>query len=629
MVKDSIFMSNSEKFSFNAQIGKVLSIMINSLYTNKDVFLRELISNASDACEKLRYESISNPNLLSENPELEIRVRINRENKSIEIYDTGIGMNKEDMINNLGTIAKSGTEEFIKAISESKEKSSDLIGQFGVGFYSSFMIASKVSVTSKKAGDKIAYKWTSNGVDDYEINLADESASRGTKIEVFLKPEDEEYLDKFKIRNIIESYSGNIGFPIMFEHEDGQFIKINKDSAAIWTKDKSKISNEEYTDFFKSKSHLPGDPYLVMHNNIEGNINYTTLIFIPSIKPFDLYNPDRSTKIQLYIKKVFISEKIDLLPKYLRFIYGVIDSPDLPLNISRETLQENVMIRKIKELTVKRVLSELKKKKDENIEEYQKFWNNFGTVLKEGLCEYDVDKDGILDISLFRTTKTDGKYITLQEYVDRMKTNQKEIYFFIGENENDVYKNPQLESFYEKDIEVLLMSDYVDNFWVNNVRDYKGCAMKSISHSDIDLSGIESINKSDKVEEKNDDAINSDIIKYFTEALSGRVKSVKVSNKLKNSPACISIDAGMMDIKMEQMMIMQGQIKSPSLKIFELNPHNKTVLQALNYMKNGDEKGKEIAIGLLEIASIAQGDTLQNPSEFANRVFAIIGSNYS
>jgi molecular chaperone HtpG len=620
-------MSNSEKFSFNAQIGKVLSIMINSLYTNKDVFLRELISNASDACEKLRYESISNSDLLSENPELEIKVRINRDNKSIEIFDTGIGMNKDDMINNLGTIAKSGTEEFIKAISESKEKSSDFIGQFGVGFYSSFMVASKVVVTSKKAGDAIAHTWTSNGVDDYEINIADQNTPRGTKIEVFLKSEDEDYLDKFKIRNIIESYSGNIGFPIMFEHEDGQFIKINKDSAAIWTKDKSKISNEEYADFFKSKSHLPGDPYLVMHNNIEGSINYTTLVFIPSIKPFDLYNPDRSTKIQLYIKKVFISEKIDLLPKYLRFVYGVIDSPDLPLNISRETLQENAMIRKIKELTVKRILSELKNKKDENIEEYQKFWNNFGTVLKEGLCEYDVDKDGVLDISLFRTTKTDGKYITLQEYIDRMKVEQKEIYFFIGENENDVYKNPQLEAFYEKDIEVILMSDYVDNFWVNNVRNYKEYEMKSISHSDIDLSGIESINKKEGTKEKNDDAINSDIVKYFTEALSGKVKSVKVSNKLKNSPACISIEAGMMDIKMEQMMIMQGQIKSPSLKIFEVNSNNKSILQALEYMKTGDQRGKEMAIGLLEIASIAQGDTLQNPSEFANRIFSIIGSN--
>jgi len=620
-----ILKNMSEVKNFNAEISKVLDIMINSLYTNKDVFLRELISNASDACEKLRYSSISDQSLLENDIELKIIIEIDRENKMLIVKDNGIGMNKEELIENLGTIAKSGTEDFIKHLSNSKlnDKTQDMIGQFGVGFYSSFMVADKVSVKSKKAGSNEAFSWVSDGKNSYEISELTEDFTRGTEISLHLKEEfKDDYLDKFKIKNIIESYSNHISTPILLKHEDKlDELKINK-KAALWSIPKKEITENEYEEFFKSISHIPGKPWAIIHNQIEGNVNYTNLLFIPSSKPFDLFHPDRQTRVKLYVKKIFITEQnASLIPKYLRFLYGVIDSPDLPLNINRETLQDNIMIGKIRDLIVKKVLLELKNKQEKDFESYAEFWGNFGQVLKEGLCEPTSDRDSLLDLILFKTTKSHGKYISMKTYVDRIKDNKYDIYYYISETD-DADSNPQIEGFLKKDIEVILLEDHVDNFWTTVIHDYKGKNIKSINRADIDLS--EDSKKTDEEKQKNENE-NIEIINLFEKSLIGVVKNVVISKKLTDSSACLSIPEGSMDIKMEKFLIAQGQIKSSSLKTLEINPENNLVKKTFLALKNKEENGADMALTIFEIACLAQDEVLQHPNKFAKRLFKLLG----
>ncbi len=624
---------SSKNHNFNAEISKVLDIMINSLYTDKDVFLRELISNASDACEKLRYNALSDQALLENDTEFKVVVEINRDEKAIIIRDNGIGMNEFDMIENLGTIAKSGTGEFIKSLEKenSKDKISDMIGQFGVGFYSSFMVAKEVEVISKKAGEEGVYLWKSDGKSNYEIEKIEKEISHGTEIKLFLKDEFcESYLDKFKIQNIIKSYSNHINIPVFLKHEDGlDATEINKKSA-LWTLDKKNVTQEEYNDFFKSLSHLAGEPFLTLHNKIEGNVSYSNLLFIPSSKPFDLFHPDRQTRVKLYVKRVFISEDsaLDMIPKYLRFVYGIIDSPDLPLNISRQTLQDSEMLGKIRELITKKILSELRNKKDKDFNEYVKFWENFGPVLKEGLCEMSIDREALLDLILIKTTKSDNKYTSMKDYLDRMKGDQKDIYYYISESD-DFTSNTQLEGFLKNDLEVILLSDHVDNFWTTVIYDYKGIDLKSINRSDIDLSHLDK--KDEDGDIKHDKKDDDDIEGVLNGALLSIVKRVVVSKKLTNSAASLSIDGGGMDIKMEKFLISQGQIKSSSLKTLEINPSNKLVKKAYNLLKSESEsdknKGKELAMAIFDIACIAQDETLKTPNITARRLFEILQEN--
>ncbi len=622
--------SQKEQIAFNAEVSKVLDIMIHSLYTNKDVFLRELVSNASDACEKLRYESLSNQEILEDCPDFSITVEIDRGNNAIIVSDTGIGMNKEDMVSNLGTIAKSGTGEFIKKLSGAKEsgKISDLIGQFGVGFYSSFMVAEKVTVQSCKAGEKQVFLWESIGSGDgYYISELESIAPRGTKITLYLKEEfREEYLDKFRLKHILESYSGHISVPVHLKHEDGIDAKSINNKSALWMRDKKDITQEEYVDFFKSIAHLPQEPWAILHNQIEGNFNYSNLLFIPAIKPFDLFHPDRQTRVKLYVKKVFITEEnVNLIPKYLRFIYGIIDCPDLPLNISRETLQDSNLLGKIRDLVTKKVLSELKVRQEKNSGEYNKFWENFGQVLKEGLCEPIADRDSLLTLSLFKTTKSNDKYVTLQEYIDKMPPGQREIYYYICETD-DAACNPQIEGFTKNSIEVILLTDYVDNFWTTVVNEFKTYEFKSINRSDINISEIANsegdvVHKTPKITEDNEKMIT-----IFTEALAGLVKNVKISDKLTDSAACLSIEGGAMDIKMEKFLLAQGQVKQASLKTLEINPNNKLVQKACKLLTSANQDaGKNIAITIFEIACIAQDEALQHPNRFAKRLFDMLG----
>ena len=427
--------SDKQVKKFDAEVGRVLNLMINSIYTNKDIFLRELISNASDACDKLRYQSISDPKLVEENTNFAITIQVRKEEKTITISDNGIGMSKEGLINNLGTIAHSGTQKFLEQLTNNKKADMQLIGQFGVGFYSAFMVADRVEVITKKAGEQDTYLWASNGKGEYSIEKSDEDYARGTKIVLKIKDSEEEFLEPYRIRHIIHTYSDHVAFPIELIDNEGKKEVINK-ASAIWMRNASEITQKEYEEFFRHVSHFPGKPWMTLHNKIEGMVEFTNLLFIPDSKPFDLFHPDRKTRVKLYIKRVFISEEgNDLIPPYLRFLRGVVDSEDLPLNISRETLQNNRIVQKIRKSIVKKVLSSLKTKAEKEPKEYEKFWNNFSEVLKEGLCESPLEeKELLLEICKFHSTHSQENLVSLDEYINRMIDEQKDIFFKWGQS---------------------------------------------------------------------------------------------------------------------------------------------------------------------------------------------------
>jgi len=490
---------------FSAEIGKVMRLMIHSLYTNKDIFLRELISNSSDACDKLRYEALENAELQSDS-DLKINIIANKEEGTLTIIDNGIGMNQEDMINNLGTIASSGTQKFMEKLSEDPKADLSLIGQFGVGFYSSFMVSDKVEVISHKAGEKTSYKWTSDGETGYELSETD-NAPQGTSIKLFIKDSEVEFLDEHRIRHIVRTYSDHISFPIELTLSEGEPEQLNT-ASALWARNKNEISEEQYQEFYHHVAHLPDNPWLRMHNKVEGHFEYTSLLYIPSQKPFDLFHPDRMTRVKLYVKRVFITDEgANLIPNYLRFIRGVVDSEDLPLNVSRETLQNNLTINRIRKSIVKKFFAELKKRAEEDSTGYNEFWHNFGEVMKEGLCEGATeDKESLLEACRFHTNKTkEGEMIGISQYAERLAEGQDEIYYLTGDNLEALQNHPQIEGFNKRDIEVLLLPDNVDNFWVTVVNQYKNHTLKSVSSASIDLDAVKPLDKKDakeKVETK-------------------------------------------------------------------------------------------------------------------------------
>jgi molecular chaperone HtpG len=610
-------MADRQKHTFNAEISKVLKLMIHSIYTNKDIFLRELVSNAVDATEKRKYICLADDQLALQGGDYNILVKVDGD--KLVIRDHGIGMNKDDLVANLGTIAKSGTEEFIKNLSS---KDVELIGQFGVGFYSVFMVADKVDVITKKAGDEQAYLWHSDGESGYTVEEYNRPFDIGTEISLHIKDELKDvYLDRFKLRYIIETYSSNVGVPIDLEFE--QKTDRVSSNIAIWQKDKKEITEEEYKNFYKSVSHLPDKPFITIHSNIDGNVNFKALLFVPSMKPFDLFNPERETRVKIYVKKVFISESgLDIMPKYLRFVYGIIDSNDLPLNISRETLQDTYALGKIKDVVVKKIFGELKQKSATDHENYNKFWSNFGNVVKEGLCESGADRETILEICRFYSSKSGKEMISLDEYLARKKEDQKEIYYCIGDSPDDMLSNPQIEAFIKNDIEVIFLTDTVDSFWVNVVLDYKGNDLKSISHSDVKL------NDDKKEKNQHDKDHDENIIDVFTEVLLGKVKEVKLSNKLTESPACLAIHVGAMDIKMERYLVEQNQLNNSTLKILEVNPENKLVNYAVQQYQDDatKDRGHEMITTIFEMACIAQGELIRNPASFIKHVNHLISN---
>jgi molecular chaperone HtpG len=627
-------MTKQEDFTFDVEVGKILNLMINSLYTNKDVALRELVSNASDACDKLRYLGVQNPNLIAE--ELKITLTTDKEKKLLIISDNGVGMNREDLIENLGTIARSGTESFMKSLTGDNKKDVDLIGQFGVGFYSSFMVADKVEVIARKFDEEKGHKWTSDGSSNFSIEECDDAA-RGTKIILHLKDEaTSDFLDRFHIKHVIQTYSNHINFKVEFIPENleaGAKVELLNSASALWKKPKNEISKEDYDAFFKGISHLPNEPQMVIHNNVEGLVSYTNLLFVPSTKPFDLFHPDRKTSVKLYVKKVFISEELDLVPSNMRFLRGLVDSDDLPLNISRENLQHSAVLDKIRKAVVSKVLSELNKMSKKDEEGYLKFWENFGAVLKEGLCESSEFREKTLDICRFYSSKSPDKLINLAEYLGRTKPGQENIFFLTGESVEKIKSSPQLEIFLEKDVEVLFLTDAVDEFWVTVALPYKEKEFCSINRHDVDISemGKEPKEKTEEGEEKEEikDVTSSafeGLTKFMKEILGDKIKEVRVSKKLTNSPVCLAVDAGSMDIRLERFLLEQKQIQAGSAKIFEINPENK-IIKDLNNDFTDESKRQQVLDRiqtLFDVACIIEDEPIKDAKDFSRRIQSLM-----
>ena len=593
--------------------------MIHSLYTNKDIFLRELISNASDACDKLRYEALVRPELTDGNADFQLGILIDKANRTLTISDNGIGMGRDELVNNLGTIAKSGTQEFLSSLTGDGKKDMPLIGQFGVGFYSSFMIADKVTVVSRRAGEAESWLWESDGSGEFTIMPA-ETSERGTSITLHLKEGEDQYLDKFRLRHIVQTYSDHISFPISITDEEGKTETVNT-AQALWTRPKSEISDEQYKEFYHHVAHAPDEPWLVLHNKAEGKIEYTNLLFIPSAKPFDLFHPDRKRRVKLYVKRVFITEdNVDIVPQYLRFLRGIIDSEDLPLNISRETLQANPMLAKIKESLVKRVLQELKKKGEGDEASYAEFWKNFGPVIKEGLCEATTPREQILEICRFNTTGVDT-LSTLDSYIDRMKEGQDQIYYLTGERIETLRSSPQLEGFMKRGIEVLLLSDHVDDFWVNVVFEYKGKKFKSVTRADIDLDDAKDAEQKNESKGADDESMKA-LCGRIKEILGDKVKDVRTTSKLTNSAVCLAVEEGAMDFRLERFLIEQKQLSSVSAKILEINPDN-SIIKLLAGKLSAASASADIENAtwlLFDQARILEGEEITDTSAFMRRL---------
>jgi molecular chaperone HtpG len=621
-------VQKKETHQFGAETGKILQLMIHSLYTNKDIFLRELVSNASDALDKLRYEAVTTPSLLADGAYLAIDISTDEKAGTLTIADNGIGMNKEELIENLGTIARSGTQHFMEAMTGDSKADMQLIGQFGVGFYASFMVADHVKVISKKAGDKEAWQWESDGSGGYSIEPAKDAPEHsGTSITLTIKKDAQEFLDKHRIRHIIKTYSDHISFPVTFTTGEEEAETLNE-GAALWARKKSEITKEQYQEFYKHIAHAGDEPWMILHNQVEGTLSYTNLLFIPTHRPFDLFHPDRQTRVKLFVKRVFIAEssqnQLELLPAYLRFVQGVVDTEDLPLNISRETLQHNHLVHKIKNNLAKKVLSELKKKAEKDPEAFDTFWQNFGAVLKEGLCEgNDTNRELLMEVCRFQTSKSDGKTISLDEYIANMKDKQSEIFYITGESVEQIQNSPQLEGFKKRDIEVLFLTDSVDDFWLATNHEYKGKEFNSVTRSNLDLDAIAPAKEDAKTDKKEteDKVIDESIDKaadFFKEVLGSKVLHVSISKKLDDSPVCLAIQDGAMDMRMERFLLNQKQLAVASPKILEINPHH----PAIQYIAKdiGSDTSKELIELLYDQACIIEGETITDTGAFAKRL---------
>ena len=611
-----------ETHQFAAETARVLQLMIHALYTNRDIFLRELISNASDACDKLRYEALSNDALYQGEPDLKIHLSFDEKKKTLTISDTGIGMNHDDLVANLGTIAKSGTSEFVNQLTGDKTKDVNLIGQFGVGFYSSFMVADKVTVISRKAGEEQAWQWESDGLGTYEITPATEHA-RGTEITLHLKKDAKEYLDRHRLGHIANTYSDHIAFPITLTDSEGVLNTLNEGSA-IWTKPKSEVTDEQYQEFYRHVAHSPEKPWAVLHNKAEGKVEYTNLLFIPAIRPFDLFHPERKSRVKLYVKRVFITDEgVELIPAYLRFLRGVVDSADLPLNISRETLQKSPVLDKIRESVTSRVLTELKKRAEKDRDDYAAFWENFGATLKEGLCEGMAPREKLLDCCVFYTSQSPEKLQTLAEYKSRMREGQEAIYLLAGDSIETLKHSPQLEGFTKRGIEVLLLTDHVDDFWVNTTQKYGDIPFRSVMKAGVDLDKFPLEGAEAEAEKKAEEDTGIATLMTTMQTLYGEsVREVRTTRKLSETPICLSVGERDMDMRMERFLAEHKQLPKRAAKIVEINPQH-PVIQSLaaNIGSQGLSKEVEDAIWLLyDQALIAEGEPVTDAAGFARRL---------
>ena len=635
-----------EKFTFQAEVSKLLDIVAHSLYRHKEIFLRELISNASDACDRLRYAALTDAALTGGDADFKITLSVDKKANTLTVTDNGDGMNRDDLTEVLGTIARSGTQAFVDQMAAStkdtgKKKGKDakggddmaLIGQFGVGFYSTFMVADKVEVLTRKAGDKKAWQWSSDGKGEFTIDEAERDA-RGTDVILYLDKKEKEYLDPARIEHIVKQHSDHIGIPIILKGDGGENgDKTLNTASALWTRPKKDITSEQYTEFYHHAAHAFDDPWMTLHNSVEGVLSYTNLLFIPSTQPFDLFHPDRKAQVKLYVKRVFITDDCEgLMPPYLRFMRGIVDSEDLPLNISREMFQHNPQLTKIRSGLSKRIMGELKKKADKKPEEYADFWNNFGAVLKEGLYEEPENREKILGLARFKSTTQDG-WTSLEDYASRMKDGQEVIYYISGEDADAIAASPHLEGFKAKGVEVLLMTDPVDDFWLPSVGEFEGKAFKSAARVGADLDKVEDVDKDKKKDAKKDKAGKAiePLLAQFKVVLGEAVKDVCASERLTESPVCLVTSEGDMDARLEKMLKQNRQAGMPDLtpRVLEVNPGHALIKRLAKRAKASDGKDSLIADAahlLLDQARIIEGETVVDPKAFSRRLSAVMES---
>jgi molecular chaperone HtpG len=615
-------MATKQTHEFQTEVSQLLNLMIHSLYSNKEIFLRELISNASDAIDKLKFESLSNKKLIEKGQELGIQIDTDEKAKTITITDNGIGMTEQEVMDNIGTIANSGTKKFLEGLDKDQAQDSNLIGQFGVGFYSAFIIAKKVVLTTRKAGDKNenGTVWTSAGKGEYSIENA-VVENPGTSITLFLKAEEKEFLESYRLKGIISKYSDHITVPIKMlktdeEGKNQEYEIVNK-AKAFWTEDKSSLKQEDYDEFYKSLTYDFDGPLTQIHNKVEGNLEYTSLLFIPKKAPYDMWEPKRKAGVKLYAKRVFIMEdNEELMPLYLRFIKGIIDTADLPLNVSREILQGSKVVDTIRKANVKRVLSELEKMSKKDPEKYSEFWNEFGMVMKEGIVEDFANKDKIASLLRFTSTQSSGndQDVSLADYVSRMKDDQKYIYYVTAESYQAAKGSPHLEIFKKKDIEVLLLSDRVDEWLASNFGEFEGKSLRSIAKGDLeDLDTKEDKKKKEKVAKD-----FKDVISKVKEILDSQVKDVKISNRLNESPSCLVADENEMGGNMERILKSLGQDVPETKPILEINPTHPLVERLKNKV---DE---DLVKVLFDQAILSEGGQLKDPGEFVKRMNSLI-----
>lgn len=626
--------AHKETLGFQTEVKQLLNLMINSLYSNKEIFLRELISNAADAADKLRFEALSDDALFEDDPDLKIRVSFDKDTRTVKVEDNGIGMSRQEVIENIGTIAKSGTKQFFDSLTGDEAKDSSLIGQFGVGLYSAFIVADKVTIDTRRAGLTAEHgvRWVSAGEGDYSIETV-EKKSRGTTVTLHLRKDEDEFLQGFRLRNIIQKYSDHIMCPIVMQKEvlekeaaddkdnniESQEEETVNSASALWTKSKNEISEEEYNEFYKHIAHDFEDPLLHLHNRVEGKLEYSSLLYFPKRAPFDLWNRDSRHGIKLYVKRIFIMDDAEqLMPGYLRFVRGVIDTNDLPLNVSREILQKNKIIDSIRSGSVKKILGALEKLAKNDKDKYAIFWKEFGNVLKEGPGEDFANKETIAKLLRFSSTHTDSETqdVSLADYVSRMKEGQDKIYYITAENFTTVKNSPHLEIFRGKGLEVLFMFDRVDEWLMSSLTDFDGKTIQSITKGELDLGDLEDEKEKEQKEKTIDEY--KDLVEKVKNALKEEVKEVRITNRLTNSPACLVNDVHDMSSNLERMLKDAGQQVPDSKPIFEINPEHPLV----NKLKEEADTDRfdEWTHILFDQALLSEGGQLSDPAMFVSRL---------
>ena len=614
---------SEERLAFQAEVSRLLKLMVNSVYSDKEVFLRELISNASDACDKLRYEALTAPELAAEDADYQIRVIVDAKAKTIEVADNGIGMNRDELIQELGTIARSGTNAFLEQMTDDQGSDLQLIGQFGVGFYSVFMVADEVEVISRKAGDDQAWRWVSDGAGEYTLAEA-EREGRGTSVIVRLAKGEKRWLEAGALKGIVKTYSDHIALPIVLV--EGETEETVNQASALWIRPKREITEEQYKEFYHHSGHAFDDPWHTIHYKAEGKIEYAVLLFIPSAKPYDLFDPTRQNRVKLYVRRIFITDDCqELIPPYLRFLRGIVDSEDIPLNISREMLQASPILARLKTAITRRVITELKRKAEKAPEDYAKFWENFGAVLKEGIYEDEERRDALLELVRFQSTAGD-EATGLKAYLERAKDDQQAIYYITGEDPATVRQSPQLEGYRARGIEVLLLTDPVDNFWLTVVDQFDEKPFRSVTRGAADLADIAADDAASEDGEALRDADVATVIALLKQSLGDAVKDVRASERLTDSAVCLVADEGDLDMHLEKLLKAQRQLDMAQTRILEINPRHALIRAVAQQAKaaGAADSLDDVAHLLLDQARIIEGETLPDPTAFSRRLAAVM-----